>query len=341
MTISNLHSPYPQSAVITAVDWEPEVVRDAQGKTMPSGKKDGSDNWPLTWSDDGHLYTAYGDGYGFDPLVPSKLGLGFARVIGDAGGFRGENIRSNAENSGYGRKGKKASGILMVDGVLYLLVRNANDNGATSQLAWSHDKAKTWTWCDWVFEELGYPTFINFGQNDSDARDGYVYIVSHDNPDAYVPADRFVLARAPKEGLRDRDAYTFFKGRDRDGNPAWSPDIADRDAIFTFPGQCMRSGISYNAPLKRYLWWQVLGGQKAQGDSRFEGGFGVYDAPEPWGPWTTVYFTEKWDVGPGESGNFPTKWMSGDGRTVFLVFSGDDNFAVRKATLSVADTQGR
>src|SRR5207245_10174055 len=68
------------------------------------------------------------------------------------------------------------------------------------------------------------------------------------------------------------------------------------------------------------------------GDARFRGGFGIYDAPEPWGPWTTVTYTEAWDVGPGESSSFPTKWMSGDGRTAHLVFSGDDCFSVRQAT---------
>jgi hypothetical protein len=78
-------------------------------------------------------------------------------------------------------------------------------------------------------------------------------------------------------------------------------------------------------------------GQKA--DTRFEGGFAIYDAPEPWGPWTTVYFTEKWDVGPGETASFPTKWMSGDGKTLYLVFSGDDNFALRKASLTVASAE--
>jgi hypothetical protein len=67
------------------------------------------------------------------------------------------------------------------------------------------------------------------------------------------------------------------------------------------------------------------------GDARFRGGFGIYDAPEPWGPWTTVSYTEEWDVGPGESSSFPTKWMSTDGQTVHLVFSGDDCFSVRKA----------
>ena len=65
-------------------------------------------------------------------------------------------------------------------------------------------------------------------------------------------------------------------------------------------------------------------------DTRFAGGFAVYDAPEPWGPWTTAFFTEGWDVGPGETASFPTKWMSADGRTAHLVFSGDDHFAVRR-----------
>jgi hypothetical protein len=73
------------------------------------------------------------------------------------------------------------------------------------------------------------------------------------------------------------------------------------------------------------------------GDARFRGGFGVYDAPEPWGPWTTAYFTEEWDVGPGETCSFPTKWMSDEGKTVHLVFSGDDCFSVRRADLTVAE----
>ena len=77
--------------------------------------------------------------------------------------------------------------------------------------------------------------------------------------------------------------------------------------------------------------YQLLPGRTNQ---RFQGGFGVYDAPEPWGPWTTVYFTQLWDVAPGDNGNFPTKWMSDDGRTMHLVFSGDDMFSVRKVVLN-------
>jgi hypothetical protein len=65
---------------------------------------------------------------------------------------------------------------------------------------------------------------------------------------------------------------------------------------------------------------------------------GVFDAAEPWGPWTTVYYDDHW------SGNdrtyhhkFPTKWMSPDGRSMWLLFSGlgggNYAFCLRRATM--------
>ena len=53
-----------------------------------------------------------------------------------------------------------------------------------------------------------------------------------------------------------------------------------------------------------------------------------------WGPWRTVFFTNQWDIGPGELGCFPTKWMSKDGKTLYLICSSDDQFTVRKVQLS-------
>ena len=69
-------------------------------------------------------------------------------------------------------------------------------------------------------------------------------------------------------------------------------------------------------------------------DTRFQGGFGVYESRNPWGPWKTVYYTTRWDIGPGELGCFPTKWMSKDGKTMHLVCSSDDQFTIRKVRLS-------
>jgi hypothetical protein len=110
-----------------------------------------------------------------------------------------------------------------------------------------------------------------------------------------------VLARAPRNQVRNRDAYEFLAGIGTGGEQTWSKEIGQ-----TLPGR----------------------------DARFSGGFGIYDAPQPWGPWTTVYYTEQWDVGPGDTCSFPTKWMSEDGKTAYLVFSGEDSFSVRKATFA-------
>jgi hypothetical protein len=319
--------PAPPSLIIAGIDWAPPaaILRRAQ---------DG-DNWPVTWADDDALYTTWGDGTGFLPKVERKLSLGFARVTGSPTDFIGVNIRSPAEQLGQGRKGKKGWGILSVDGTLYLWLGHADNNGAGMQLAWSKDRARTWTFADWRFDEFGLVGFVNYGRDYAGARDEYVYAYSHDGPRADTPADRFILMRAPRGRLSDRSAWEFF-AHARHGWPAWTADIRGRGPVFTHVDGCLRSAITFNAGLKRYIWWQQLPqprGHEDRGDTRYSGGFGVYDAPEPWGPWTTAYFTAKWDVGPGEHADFPSKWMSEDSRTLNLVFSGNDSFSVRRATI--------
>jgi hypothetical protein len=317
--------PYPPSAVISGIRWAPaaSIVRRAED----------SDNWPLTWGDDDLMYTAYGDGTGFDPKVPEKLSLGFARIEGGPDDPKGTNIRSaTGEQKGNGARGRKASGLLMVDGVLYMWVRNAGN----SRLGWSDDHGKTWSWSDWKFTTgFGYPTILNFGKNYAHARDEYVYIYSTDADSAYVPADRLVLARVRKDRIRDRAAYEFFAGMDSATQPTWTKDIRQCGPVFQHAGKCFRCMVSFDIGLNRYLMCQA-------GSARpVEAGFGVFDAPEPWGPWTTVSYAPRWDVSPGETASFPTKWMSADGKTLYLVFSGGDSFNVRQAVLTTfADGEG-
>ena len=78
-------APYPSSRVIRGIRWAPSssIVRRARG----------SDNWPLTWAEDDALYTAYGDGRGFEPFIPEKVSLGFARITGGPENLRGHNLR--------------------------------------------------------------------------------------------------------------------------------------------------------------------------------------------------------------------------------------------------------
>lgn len=331
-TILAADPPYPPSPVIRSIEWAPvaSIVRQA---------KDG-DNWPITWGADDALYTTWGDGTGFIPKVERKLSCGFAKVTGTADNFAGQNVRSTAEQLGDGRAGKKGWGILSVSGRLYLWLGHADQKGAAMQLAWSDDSAKTWTLADWRFNEFGMLGFINFGRDYAGAPDDYVYSYSHDASRADTPSDRFVLLRAPKQQVTERSAWQFLERLNDSGSPVWTSDLQKRGPIFHHRDACLRSAMTYCAPLKRYLWWQQIPtpvGARDRGDTRFEGGFGIYDAPQPWGPWTTAYFTTKWDVGPGEHGDFPAKWMSADGREVALVFSGEDAFSVRRAKFILAD----
>ena len=323
--------PYPPSPAVLSVRWEDpsKILRLAKG----------GDNWPTTWADDDQLYTGYGDGWGFRPFVPTKLSLGFARVSGIPPDHAGVNIRSDGEQIGQGMLGKKANGMLMIDGRLYMWLFHANNQGAHSQLAWSDDHALTWSFADWSFAEFGLLSFVNFGRDYAGARDSYVYMISHDGPIAHVEADRMILARAPRDRLSDRSAYEFLERVDDESRPSWSADIARRGPNFVHPGMCLRSSMVYNAPLGRYLYWQQIPDRAItdKADTRFAGGFGLYDAPEPWGPWTTASYVERWDVGPGERAEFPTKWMSPDGKTCWLAFSGDDHFSVRKATFTLVE----
>jgi hypothetical protein len=314
---SRLDPPYPKSEVISDLIWGEKIQRQAHG----------SDTWPMTWADDDNIYTAWADGSGFENTP--RLSLGFGKIEGTPESFSGFNVRSESgEQYGDGPSGKKASGMLMVDGLLLMWVRNADQSGNHCQLAWSSDYAKSWEWSDWVFEDFGYCSFLNFGKNYINSRDDYIYTYTPDVNSAYSPGDQLVIMRVIKNKFKEKDAYEFFSGYNDNEIPQWSTDKKKREGIFNFPGYVMRHSVSYNNGLKRYLMWMQI--PRPTIDTRFAGGFGVYDASEPWGPWTTVFFTEKWDTGPGETANFPTKWMSENGEIIHLVFSGNDSLSVRE-----------
>ena len=293
---------YPPSPVVASVEFAPkeEIIRQAID----------SDNWPMTWADDDAIYTSYGDGRGFQPFVERKLSMGMAKLSGRPPDFSAANLRSDSiERTGDGRNGPKASGILMVDGILYLWVRNTGN----SQLVWSDDHGKTWTWGFKFHRSFGSPAFLNFGKNYAGARDGYVYTYSQDGPSAYQADDRIVLARVPTGKIRDRAAYEYFVNFDAKGTPVWSSEITERGGVFSFPGHCQRTDAIYDAGLKRYL----LAVAYSHG-----GAWGLYDAPEPWGPWSTAFHTDDWGLGGTHGYRFINKWLSPDGLSGWMVFSG-------------------
>jgi hypothetical protein len=322
--------PYPYSTDVVGIEI-------ASQSTMVS-KGFENDNWPITWADDGDLYTAYGDGWGFRSEVETKLSLGYAKIVGDPPSFDGINIRSPTGEriAGNGDAGKKGSGMLMVDGVMYMWVRNANQNGQQCELAWSNDYAVTWNWNTWRFEEFGYCSFLNFGQNYAGSRDDFVYMYSPNSPTGTIETDEIILTRVPRAEILNEAAYEFFVGLDINGDPIWSSNIADRGPVYEFPGGSSRLDVVYNPGLGRYLMTMRGRDRALAGNPNH---FSIYEAPEPWGPWTTVYYSETyygeplpsggdWHGGWDESQRFPSKWIDPDGTGLELLCSCFDAFSV-------------
>jgi hypothetical protein len=328
--------PYPPSPVIAGIVWHPEThVSAAQG----------SDLWPTTWAADDHLYAAWGDGHGFGEWDgKTKNSLGIARIEGGPTDFRAYNVNGGVDSefpptwtcrSGCG----KTAGIISVDGILYAWINLQNGPwpNVDFTLAWSADRGSTWEQAPWVFPagagNLRLGTFLNV---DRDHRGGGPFVYSYGTRQSHD--ENAYLARTPREKLESREAYEFFVERIEDGEVVWSPDIEAAQPVFTDPGGGGAGQVVFNASVERYLMV----------NSRDSGGqVGVFDAPEPWGPWTTVAYYEDWlgaDGGHGLSYSFVPKWTSPDGLTMWMVFSANggapqyhDRFNLVKATLRLRD----
>ena len=77
-------APYPPSPVIADIVWDWSSHRRRAA---------GSDNWPITWADDDHQYTTWGDGGGFEGTnVTGRVTFGVARIEGGHEDYTGINI---------------------------------------------------------------------------------------------------------------------------------------------------------------------------------------------------------------------------------------------------------
>jgi len=324
-------APFPPSPVIERIEYDWGTHRR---------EATGSDNWPMTWADDGHQYTAWGDGGGFGgDNKKGRVLLGVARIEGGATNYTGTNVWGGFQPEHPAQFDGKSYGILSVDGVLYMWVASQPAKHLRScQIASSRDHGATWRPAEWEFryeDRLCVPTFLNFGRDHAGARDGYVYsyyihptwgpgesATGNYGFDVHKPG-RLYLSRVPKDAILDRARYEFFAGNDPAGKPRWTADVRGKRPVFENPeGVGWNVSASYNAGLRRYL-------VATEHTATHVGKFGLFDAPEPWGPWTTVAYDEAWGEGHVEvSGffwSFPNKWVSADGTRFTMVFTGKNS----------------
>ena len=309
--------PYPPSPAIADIKW------DSAGRVRLAP---GSDNWPITWAQDDNQYAAWGDGGGFGGTnSDGRVSLGVARIEGPADHYRGYNVWGGKNGEHPATFGGKSYGILALGTVLYMWVQpgSGTDNYEEARLCRSTDYGATWERADWAFtkaERIIAPTFCQFGRGYAGARDQFVYCyavrLQDDSADLQLPG-QINLMRVPTGRLMERSAYEFFAGRDAAGEPIWAADPSRRRAVFEDAngvGSCL--SVSFNPRLRRYFLCTEHGQPSC-------GNLGIFDAPEPWGPWTTVGYYRNWgDTGTTFFWNFSNKWLSADAGSFVLVFTG-------------------
>jgi hypothetical protein len=343
-------APYQPSPVIQGVTWDfKNLIRLAN-----TPRKGGSDLWPTTWAADGNIYTGWGDGGGFSGASDNtgRVSLGFAKIIGfppqvkgvDVWGYYPKYAKHPAKFCG------KPFSMLSVGGILYAWISSwynpaptdyvpcpSNPDSPQYRLAWSRDLGATWIRSPWKIgkvagERVQFGWFLNFGANYSHSTNQYVYQYVRIQGDAGAT----YLARVKPAGLKkdpiSSGLYEYYAGR----GPVWSKHISGAFPVFVDHNGRHLIHVVYDPGLRQYIG-------SAQGHS--VGQTGLFDAPEPWGPWTTIAYYQNWGgFGDRESlgVDFPTKWISRDGTTMWAVFSGGrlargddtlDSFNLVKLTL--------
>jgi len=337
---------YCPSPVIKSMTWNWSTGFNQQNS---------SDLWAQTWGSDGNDYAFFGDGLGFFGTAKTSFGIGM--LTGPAGSVNS----SNAMNIYGGGNGLypasitgKATALLAVGSDYYAIgsVWQPSDppnNGWGApghvEIEFSSGNAYSWqsNYSAWSFCAAGVDpagfcpvSFLQYGPGYTGAKDSYAYLYGMPTQNFFGngtpgPATTY-LFRVLSEQILTQASYEAFAGLDNNGNPIWSSTWSDMQPVFTDPGP-RPMGISevvYNSELGRYI---------AAGQGGFVSQAVFYDAPSPWGPWTSIGYynsnpnnTGGWgNLGTtsfafGQNGdslgiNFINKWSSAT--TMWAVFSSD------------------
>jgi hypothetical protein len=354
------------SAIVGPITWDAKSLM----KQIPSTH--GCDSWIPTWAADGNLYTEYGD---CRPKgVPQKIGMGFGRISGSAAYSvtfamvpTGDPLDwddaangAGAEAIGDGPDSEKPAGMLFVDGRLYNWIRNIAPGAGTGiRLKYSDDYSSAnpqFTWVDWDIPEVGYSSFVQYGQAYAGGPADYVYsiipmrstTVGDVSNSAYDLIPAFTLMRGLRSNLTAQSSWEFFCGTS--STPAWCPTSSSARHILYKSGKkfTARAGMDWNPGIKKFMLTLVYDPSPATTDDspRFNGGLMVLLSGHPWGPWTQVFNSGKtWPGGPsttacgktnwgaGERAEIPSKYMSADGKTFYLFSSGGDCLSIARGVL--------
>jgi hypothetical protein len=333
-----MDSPFliPRSTYIKGLEWSGERL------SYPEPDIKG-DSYPITWAEDGEMYTSAGD-----PMWgETQDGLDVEKFSGGPTDYKITKVNQMNDYRGWGGDGPKPTGMICVEGNLYLAVQNMlrakqapfspqSQHGSDAQIIYSFNKGFFWIPAFGNIKspmfpghKFGGPAFINCGQNNANAPDEYIYAVSADQWDN---GSNLRLGRVPADSIMRRESWEWVCSFGLAGEPIWNHDLDEAVPVLSLHRWLSTPEMVYLASIQRYLLltWRLHKDFSPEDGSDLI----VLESPKPWGPFSLVHFEEYWegkDLNP-YCPRVPLKWMEANGISGWLQFSGSWGTGQKRGT---------
>jgi hypothetical protein len=352
-------SPYGSSSILGSASWDQSSkVRYAAG----------SDIWDSMWASDGNVYGAWGDGNGFASGIKKFIGIG--KLVGSSPSsltgsdtYLGTTFSNPPPCAQQPTLGGKPHGVVALGSSVMYMFHSTQDlctndtwlaKSTTNGAAWTdHVGGTSLEWPD--ANGFSPASVLQTGQAQAGAlvpvsgTTPYLYVYGRKNTDAAGSGKNY-LARvpaSPSNSIETPSNWSYYSGTDASGNPTWASSSASAVPVWTDPDHAESLIVSFDKAIGRYIAYNDHGSACSGAPCMRQ--LGLFDAPSPWGPWTTFDYEENFDnTGCGSNclGNGPSvgwslmqKWMSSDGLTIWPEYSSTgvwDSLNFIKGTLSLA-----
>ena len=154
---------------------------------------------------------------------------------------------------------------------------------------------------------------------------------------SWITADQVYMARvtpSPKT-INDPKAYEYFAGHDKSGNPVWTRDFADIKPLIEWNNNMGCVTATYVPGLKKYLMCITDGWPTVAKMNSY-----ILEADRLTGPWRMVVYMKDF----GQQAyflNFPSKFISDDGKMLWLCYSANFSNGWNGVDLKINPPGGR
>ncbi|HEY4788103.1 MAG TPA: DUF4185 domain-containing protein [Bacteroidales bacterium] len=265
------------------------------------------DLWFSTWAGDDNVYSGWGDGKG--PLIDKEpvpwVDCGVVRLTGDFPYISAKTMYRGDLTPPL-EKNDKPSSFIYFDSCLYGQFHSPLGDARIGYLSRSSDFGATWKrigyfderkkcsdnaspWTKANNSPFRCMFFINMGKEYNLNNDEYVYALGIGKEWHWMSLGVY-LTRVKKDSFTKYEAYEYFRGLDEMAQPIWSKKQEEASPLKGLITMGQGSAI-YHPGINRFLFMTDKD---------------LFDAPNPWGPWTYAGSWTSWMNQPGRK-----EWQGG------------------------------